>query len=301
MFKKHKMEVETIVILGITSSLGAELLKYLPQNRQYIVPVRTNPAEIPTDSKKAKYREKLRSYQFLKFVEYNGSEEAIIDILKGTHVVINLTTEDFLGVLIYCKSVGIRTMSISSGAVTDWVLKRPGFVISELAQNENTREIAKYIEKKLLVEAWSTFSIRPGYYLPSADSTDTGSGLHIQTGNTIFSENGSFSKDADWDKRKYVTPIGLLAKMIASWSLNINDFGKSKGVYCVGSTKPYTRWELREMAGLPVSETIKSKFPIIPHDEPYKQLMEITTKELGDITFDIKLCCQAARLYFSKY
>lgn len=292
--------METVLILGITSSLGAELLQYLPTNWQFIVPIRKDPG---TSAQKTKYRETLQTNPSLKIVEYDGSEEAIINYLSemnGINVVVNLTTEDFLGVLIHCKAVGIRTLSISSGAVTDWVLKRPGFVITELAQTEATKGFAKYIEKKLLVEAWSTFSIRPGYYLPSANSVNTGSGLHIDSGKVIFTENEGFSKDSDWDKRKYVTPIGLLAKMIASWIMNTNNFGKNKGVYCVGSTKPYTRWELREMSGLPIAERIKQQFPPT-QDEPYKQLMSIASQELGYDNFDIAECCEGARRHFDKY
>jgi len=265
--KKHR-----VIIIGATSSLAGSLLEsqLIPQSLSVYGLVRPN-----TDPYKEEYRKRLSARNDISMLDYDGSDQGMLQVIDSiiatgnpityrtsvlclsthisTHILKSLTTYS-----------NLRTLAIGSGSVIDWIHERKGFDIVDLAQSDETRNFAKYIENKIRVEQIANVTIHPGFYLPAQYSPFTSSGLHIESCKQIFAPE--FNPSFNWGKAKFVTPMSDLTYLIISWLTNPLLLNISGG-YSFGTTHAYPRWMLREQAGFKdIPESIKKQYPIPNHD-----------------------------------
>lgn len=292
------MSSYAIIVIGITSSLAGRFLSQLPKQcvttYGLVRPVQSNSHHL-----KVEYRDTVRSRENIVFVDYDGTDKDLSEKMNcllddnQSSKVLYLSTKISLDILRQLRSRKVQTLAIGSGATTDWGNGRDGFDIVELAQNENTRGFAEYIEGKARAERVATVTVHPGFYLPDDICPFTFSGLHMDSCEQIF--GNKFNKQFNWGKDKFVTPMGDLTDLIQKW-VDSGDSLHARGGYSYGTDCAYPRWKLRELSGFnDVPQHIKEKYPFDESENRYSDNMKTTVKTFGVEQSAIKDACVAAR------
>lgn len=300
--------MSSVVIIGITSALGGELLRVIPSSIPIIGlvrPIQTN----KLSEFKSTYRTSITEYKNVKLIDYNGKDDDLQDKLKkvisdsNPSKVVYLSTHVSVLILQFLRESNVSTLTIGSGAVVDWGMGRDGVSIVNLAQNDNTREFGRYIEGKALAERVSNVTIHPGFYLPG-EGPMTWSGLHLESARTIFGE--TFDESFKWGKDKFVTPMSALSELLFKWIVqpnysNSGGCGTPSGGYGYGSNSAFPRWKLRELAGFDdVPQHIKDKYPF-NQDECYNYEMSRTCNDFSMDKFDVEHACKKSRMWIETH
>ena len=259
----------SVIVIGITSSLGGALIRRLPRYTPIYGCIRSISKDSKLNCLKQEYRDSLHGDENvnLTLLDYDGSSSGMIKCLKTLidqhqnkeFKVLYLSTQVNLDVLYFLRESKMPTLLIGSGAVTDWENERKGFKITELAQNKNTLKFGEYIEDKIKAERIATLTIHPGFNLPDERCPFTYSGLHIDSCEQIFAPK--FNDQFNWGKSKFVTPIADITRLLDRWvhgdvSLHVT------GGYSLGTNFAYQRWELRAFAGFnDIPDSVRQKYP----------------------------------------
>jgi len=291
-----------VIVLGITSSLAGSLLCRFPETSHVYGFIRSLDGDDHLTTLKKEYRQTLRENKQINLVDYDGTDKDLIfrltEMLRGDGPniptkVLYLSTKVSMNVLNALSDYdNVKTLTIGSGAVTDWGNQREGFNIVDLAQSEGTRGFASYIEGKARAERVSTVTVHPGFYLPEEDAPFTWSGLHLDSCEQIFARE--FNPEFKWGKAKFVTPIVNLSDLIFEW-VSQDKFDSVKGGYSFGTNRAYQRWELREAAGFTdVPDSIKKKFPV-DAEERYSRNMLKFFNTFGKRCSSVESAAKSAR------
>jgi hypothetical protein len=291
----------SVIVLGVTSSLSAAVLKRLGNSSIYGFVRPLDPSQKLSEMKQS-YRDSLKKDN-VSFIDYDGSDNDLQSKLSQfldqrpniKPKVLYLSTHVSTPILNFLRDSNVPTLAIGSGAATDWGMDRPGFSIVELSQNDNTREFAEYIEGKARAERVATVTIHPGFYLPDENCPFTYSGLHIESCEKIFAQ--SFDETFNWGKDKFVTPMGSLVHLIYVWTIacEYDYILNNTGGFSFGSYSAYPRWKLRELSGFDdVPQSIKDKYPYVC-DDRYKSEMVRTSKAFDASVPTVKRACEQAR------
>lgn len=294
-----------IIVLGITSSLAGSLLCRFPETSHVYGFVRALNGDDHLTTLKKEYRQTLRENKQINLVDYDGTDENLIERLTGMlrgdgpdipTKVLYLSTKVSMNVLNALSDYdNVQTLTIGSGAVTDWGNQREGFDIVDFAQNEGTRGFASYIEGKARAERVSTVTVHPGFYLPEEDAPFTWSGLHLDSCEQIFARE--FNPEFKWGgkgKAKFVTPVADLSDLIFKW-VSDDTLSSVRGGYSFGTNRVYQRWELREAAGFTdVPDSIKEKFPVDTEERYFRNMLK-TFNAFGKRCSSVESAAKSAR------
>ena len=286
--------MDNVIILGVTSSLAAEVVSRLKDKKIYGFIRKEDETQL---SQRRMYRQK-DFVGVIDLIEYDSDLfkplSSLVFLLKNSDrqfKVLNFLPNLPVRVLKFLREITrVEVLTIGSGAVVDWMKGKQDIVaLSQI--NPDTKLFASYIEEKIRAEKLSTLTIHPGFFLPHETTPFTWSGLHLKTCWEIFAP--VFDESLNWGKDKYVTPMDRLAVLIENWVIGKLNNPK-KGGYAFGTQRSYSRWQLREFAGfIDVPGFIKLKYP--PESEDYKFDMEETKRDLCDIPIDVRKTCIQAR------
>lgn len=276
-----------IIVFGVTSSLfGAFPAEFI---RAHNINAFVRPLK---DDKQKFIRDNLENLGVV--LRVCDSEEnflymfkSFLKVIQKPDCVLHLSSHVFSDILYECRSLEIPTLFIGSGAVTDWMRSKQS--ICDLARNEKTAGLAEYIETKAKGQSIATTTFNPGFFIADEIREDTGRGLHLDSTNKIFAPKFDF--EFNWmKKRKFVTPMSMLVNCISRWSYSVI---KPKGVFTIGSSKAYYRWELRKAASLNVPAEIEGDIRNI--EDPYEEEAERTFGVFKEYKYVDKACKAACK------
>lgn len=264
--------MSSIIVFGLTSSLGAVLLPYLEYHYSITTFVRTLDNE---SSEKKKWKETLLNELHINTIIYDHTKENDLyqkfkTIADKADMVLYLSSVGDLKVLEICREKDLPNLVIGSGAFTDWLAGR--IDITKVPSS-----FGEYVQGKARETFLAFTMIHPGFYLSPKDSKYVGSGLHVDTLKFLFAED--FDETKSWGKDKFVTPMNLLCELIVKWCKNPSRYQGFQGPF--GTSSSYPRQELRGLADLDVPEKVKSKYPF-RQDNKYKREMK-RTRDMFDM------------------
>ena len=248
MFFFQKMSLSILVASGATSCLFAALLTTIAKQRlqskfSFFAPTRkeSNPQIVEALQKLGIV---FLDEEMLKQIKFERT------LWLSTHTDTTILAQ---------QAKLMPTLAINSAAILDILYGK-----------QASGSASAYQKEKLdMYHVSLLYNFIPGFFIQDVERQPWQSkGLHGDTTEKIFAAPFvDVSLDAWWQKAYCVTPLSFATASIINWLFKPHMFDKTM-ILC--SRRPYRRFELRNFAGLPLTEELKQQqsLPVLYKDVP---------------------------------